>query len=644
MNFRKQGDQILYPFTRIQTPVLQEAKIISSINLLPIPRQRVYGPGAVALGGIHFLTIEAPNPQELLFSALRLQKGLREHSGINIELIAGGAAPLDISGITLRISPEKIDHPQGYTLSISVTGITIEGSTPNGVFYGVSTLLQIAGQVEDAIPCMEISDWPDFPARGVMLDVSRDKVPTLETLMELIDLLAGWKINQLQLYTENTFAYQNHPTAWKDASPITSQDILLLDQFCRERFVELVPNQNSFGHLTNWLRLPAYAHLAETHGEFSTPWGMERGPYSLCPIDPGSLQLVESWFDELLPNFSSRMVNVGCDETFDVGHGRSQEAARQVGAERLYLDFLLAIDRSLHARGRTMQFWGDMLVNHPEIIPEVPGDAIALEWGYEANHPFDQRGAVYQSAGVTFYVCPGTSSWNSLAGRTDNALANLLNAAENGLKHHAVGYLITDWGDRGHWQPLPVSYLGFAAGSAYSWSLQANRDLDIAAAISLHAFHDPSGSMGRLAFDLGNVYRAVGIEPENSSALFWILQLPLEAIRSQGEAYMHSFRGVLQAVDQAARLLGKARMEGRDASLVRDEYRLVVRLLRHACDRGRLAFEQDPQKAARLRGKLKTDLVRILPAYRRIWLRRNRPGGLSDSLGRMEKLMVDYED
>ena len=238
---------------------------------------------------------------------------------------------------------------------------------------------------------------------------------------------------------------------------------------------------------------------------------MEEGPFSLCPGDPGSLELVRTLFDELLPHFSSKQFNVGCDETFDLGQGRSKEECEERGTERVYLDYLLKVHEEVSKRGYTMQFWGDIIVQKPDLIAELPKDAIALEWGYEGDHPFDEHGRAFAASGIPFYVCPGTSSWTSLGGRTDNAIANLRNAAENGLKHGAAGYLNTDWGDLGHWQVLPISFIGFAGGAAFSWGLEANSALDLAGAVSLYAFRDPTGNMGRVAYDLGNVYQAPGV-------------------------------------------------------------------------------------------------------------------------------------
>ena len=262
---------------------------------------------------------------------------------------------------------------EAYRLVVTPASVRIEAADAAGAFYAKATLEQLvrACREQAKIPAMTIEDAPDFPERGVMLDVSRDKVPTMASLRGTIDLLAALKINRLQLYVEHTFAYREHPRVWRDASPLTGAEIERLDAYARERHIELVPNQNSFGHMERWLRLPEYAPLAEVaepEGEYM----------SLCPIDPRSTTLLEGLYDAYLPHFTSRSFNVGCDETIDLGKGRSAPEVAARGVGRVYLDFLLKIHALVSERGRRMQFWGDIVLEHPELIRELPRDVVAL--------------------------------------------------------------------------------------------------------------------------------------------------------------------------------------------------------------------------------------------------------------------------
>lgn len=615
------------------------------ITLLPAPRSIELQDEVYKLEtGKRIALLGAP-AQELLFSALRLRATLQE---IGIDWTLAATATGDAKGIGARllIDSARIKNIESYELTIAPRGIEIVANSPRGIFYGVCTLNQILQSPilhRQSLPCLHIIDYPDFRARGVMLDISRDKVPTMPTLYDLIDLLASWKINQLQLYTEHTFAYQNHREVWQNASPLTAQEILELDKFCRERFIELVPNQNSFGHMHRWLEHPRYRDLAETP-DGCVMWGEPRGPFSLNPLDPRSLALIEELYDELLPNFSSRQFNVGCDETLDLGQGRSKAECERRGAGRVYLDFLLKIYNAVKARGHTMQFWGDIIVQHPELIPELPRDAIALEWGYQADHPFDEDGAQFARAGIPFYVCPGTSTWNSIAGRTANALGNLCNAAENGLKHGAIGYLNTDWGDNGHWQYLPFSYIGFAYGAAVSWSLAANRNIDIARATSLFAFRDATGTLGQIAYDLGNADKSLGIDLHNSTVLFRILQWQLDRIPERISGITSdALKQTEHHIAQTVRALRRAKSVRADAKLITAEFESAAAILQHACERGQLALETNPRQTRALKRKLKLDSARIVKEYRTLWHARNRPGGFKDSVARFAKLREEYE-
>lgn len=542
------------------------------------------------------------------------------------------ATPSSGFSILITVDAKDVPHAEGYTLDIDEGGILLQGHNAAGLYHGVMTLVQIARQCVRALPEVHIQDWPDFANRGVMLDIARDKAPEMSTLYGLVDTLAEWKFNQLQLYTEHTFAYRGHHVVWEDASPMTAAQIRALDAYCKERFIELVPNQNSFGHMNRWLQHPQYANLAET------PDGSD-----LCPVDPGSIALLADMYSDMLPNFSSTQFNVGCDETWSLGKGRSKDAAEARGVGKVYLEFLLKIHDLLQKQGRTMQFWGDIIVQHPELIPELPKDVIAMEWGYEANHPFAAHGKKFAASGIPFYVVPGTSTWNSLVGRTDNALANLRNAAENGLANGAIGYVVTDWGDSGHWQFLPASYAGFAYGAAVSWACDINKDLDLPRALDVHAFKDRSGVMGRLAYDLGNAYRICGVEPGNSSVFYMLLLHQLEQTLPP-KLTVEGLNKTLDYIDKVTAGLPKADMAREDGAWIAREFALSASFMRFACRLGIARLEAGNVATSAIpaakRHELAAELEPLIPEFRQVWLLRNRSGGLKDSAGRFESLLA----
>jgi hexosaminidase len=617
--------------------------------LLPEPRNAEHKDSFFEAGQKQFIWIDAAGSPALLRTGKVVKEALAA-AGIELELTAYRGAKADSAAVTVRIDSAQVTQRNGYVLDIGKGQIRIVGADAAGAFYGAQTLRQICLQAQNRgkVKCIRIEDWPDFANRGVMLDISRDKVPTMETLYELVDLLAGWKINQLQLYTEHTFAYREHRKVWENASPMTAEEILLLDAYCRERHVELVPNQNSFGHMRRWLKHNEYRHLAEAPDGCNTIWGWMEASM-LSPMEPGSIELVKELFDELLPNFSSRQFNVGCDETVSLGEGKSKELVKERGKGRVYLDFLLKIHEQVAGRGRTMQFWGDIILNHPELIPELPGDIIALVWGYEAEHSFDEQCGRFKAAGVPFYVCPGTSTWNSVAGRIDNAKANLLNAAVNGAKHGATGYLVTNWGDYGHWQPLSVCLPMFAYGAGLNWCVETNENMDVARVTDVFVFGDEAGLMGTVVYDLGNVYQRLEVIVGNSSVLFRCLQNPGRNI-NEGYYAKLTVEKLIETrdyIDGQTAKLRQVKMGRPDAKLYLDEVANAARLLRFATELAIEWKQTDEGKVkainAERRLELADELKGIIAEHKRLWVIRNRVGGLVDSVAKMEKVLNELE-
>jgi len=608
--------------------------------LLPEPQQIDYLPGIHKLRPERFIFLDVASSDELLSIGRIVQESLAQ-AGPRWQLTAARGNESQRISATITVDPAQVPRPQGYRLTINENQIRIIAYDAAGAFYAAQTLKQICRQRTGAkeLACVEINDWPDFPNRGVLMDISRDKVPTMKTLYELVDLLSEWKINQLQLYTEHTFAYRNHRIVWEKASPITGEEIMALDAYCRDRFVELVPNQNSFAHMARWLKHKKHLHLAER----------EDRPFTLSPAVPGSIELLAELYDELLPHFSSKQFNVGCDETFDLGSGKSREICERLGKGRVYLDFLLKIHKQVQKHGKKMQFWGDIILHNPELIDELPEGIIAMVWGYEANHPFAEQCPKFAASGVPFYVCPGTSTWNTIAGRTENALDNLRNAAENGLAHGAIGYLNTNWGDNGHWQPLSACYLGYAYGAAMSWAMKTNKNYNLPEVLDLHVFRDKAGLMGQIVYDLGNAYKQPGVLLGNQSILFYILHNPESPIRTGPYANLtvDNLKKTRNYIDKVILPLRQTKMDRANAQQITDEVSNAAKLLRHACSLAIVWLETTDGKISNIpqnvRKELAGDLAEIINEHKRLWLLRNRQGGLADSAARMEKILELYQ-
>lgn len=613
--------------------------------LLPVPRQVEWGADSVRIPA-ELVVATLAWQQELLPAVRRFRMAVEAEVGVSVAVAVSTIGLAGQFHVQVVADEAAVAHEQGYRLSVEPTGVLIQARTAQGAAYGLATLKQILTGAGRTVSIVKIADWPDFGRRGVMLDISRGKVPQMESLYRYVDLLADLKINEFQLYTEHTFAFRNHREVWQNYSPMTSEEILTLDRYCRERFVELVPNQNSFGHMKEWLVHPRYEHLAEQTTGWNA-WGTRiEGPFSLCPIEPAVIPFLEELYDELLPNFTSNYFNVGCDETLDVGQGRSKEAVEKFGEHRVYLDQLLRIYELVKARGKTMQFWGDIIIKAPELIAELPKDIVAMEWGYEADHPFDRNCGHFAKAGIPFYVCPGTSTWNSLVGRTQNALENMKNAAVNGMKHGAIGFLNTMWGDRGHQDYQPVSYLPIAYGGAVSWAVEANQEVDVTPYLDQQVFKDRASKIGKLLYDLGNTYLEQGPQLFNGTAACYLLHLGSNSARFK-DFKPENLERLAEAVRTVAARLDETLLTCDDAALVIAEVQNAVRMILHACEMGKVGLKQQQegvQPTVEQVAALGRELDEIMARHRILWLERNRIGGLEEmSLVPLRKLRAGYE-
>ncbi|MDP1661139.1 MAG: family 20 glycosylhydrolase [Phycisphaerales bacterium] len=625
-----------------------------SLLLLPTPMkvERLRGFVQVAAGGFITYTGVPEWVAGPVFASVGL-KGVRVDSGGAVVKVIVDA-PLDL--------PTPGVREQRYAMVVgggeeAASGhhaerggnqgplVRIASPSITGARLGLWTLAQLIRRFGESVPAVMIEDQPAFRTRGAMLDVSRCRVPTMPELLRQVDLLASWKVNHLQLYTEHTFAYKGHQAVWDGWSPMTAEQVRELDQHCRARGIELAANQNCFGHLTRWLDLPAYAHLAETHGDWMFDVWPRKGPWSLCPTDPASVAFVGGLLEELLPNFSCPLVNIGCDEVYDIAYGRSAaEVARrgEGGRASVFVEFVNSVCAQVGALGKRPMFWADMLTSQPEAAAGIDPGGLALVWGYEPDHDFATPAAKMAGVGREVWVCPGTSSWLSFFGRTAERRGNIAGAVAQGAASGASGVLTTDWGDKGHRQQRAIGLLGLAHGAAASWNPRDGEGFDARSA-SLHALGDPSLEAGPWIEKMGDVdalLRActLGLSRagmtgrlRNAGALAVDMDVPIDERREAGS---------LELWRSAAEALGGVRVPSRVVGELRDE-------LEHALDGARLAAARAVARRypGGLSGEARAILAEqcrgVMAEHARLWHTWCRPGGLTQSMQWYERVAAE---
>ncbi|MBN2182282.1 MAG: family 20 glycosylhydrolase [Sedimentisphaerales bacterium] len=535
----------------------------------------------------------------------------------------------------LKIHRDKrINNREAYRLIIDQTGISIYTSSNAGAYYALQTLGELLKIYGSVLPLCRIEDSPDFQRRGVYYDCSRGKVPRLATLKELVKRLAGWKINELQLYIENVFTFKQHPEIGKGYSPFTPEEILSLQDYCRMHHIRLVGSLASFGHLEKILALPQYRHLGELCGfrDF-------QGGTTLCPLDPGSSKLITELYNEFLPLFDADDFNVCCDETWELGKGRSKSRAERIGTGRIYLNFLLKIYRMCEYHGKRMNIWADILLKYPELLSELPKDIVLLNWEYEQDGANIAKTRQIAESGLAFMVCPGTSSWLTHGSRMPNSMANVTNFAEQGRKFHAEGLLNTDWGDNGHRNFLGVSLHGFAHAAAHAWNGRDVDDKKFTDNFCFHVFGQKDNLMAKSLKMLGSNYLRCGCTARNRSLLHEALVEPINKPNKQSPSPidMMTEKGLSKIASQppSRKLWPKIdKSLEKFESLALEELELAERM---DCIAARRALAVKALRAGEKVNsseleRLSHQMSKIIKDFKRLWLERNKISRLKDNL------------
>ena len=535
----------------------------------------------------------------------------------------------------IRLVPTSLSGKEEYLLRVDGNGVEIGFSCDESLFRAATSLRQMILRTGGCLPYMRIHDRPDLPRRGYMLDISRGRKPRVSTIKEMIDFLAALKYNEFQLYMEgDCFKYAAYPAETADFDCLTPEDVRELDRYCRERFIDLVPNQNSFGHMYTWLKKPAFHHL----GLFGSE---DEVPSTLNPLLPESFEFVKNLYASLLPCFSSEYVNIGLDEAYGLGRYQIEEYCREKGKDIVFMEWLNKLNSHIRdTYGKKVMFWADMIYNYPESYHLVPKDAVALEGGYEliqsqrmAAHCID-----YQKAGIRYYVCPSVNTHASLSGRMDVTTFNIRTCAEIALEYGAEGLLLTDWGDGGHAQSWIWSMNPIALCGQYAWNSGAPQDGETFKADFIRdaeSFVDDFAFGGvrlsRLLYRMANYYL---LEPERIHCSTWCAREMMLPVSQTKYAYLFDLKDCGDdfyfdnVTEYVRRVMTDTEKLDFDETYKR-EIRLTAELIELGS--GICKVKLHPEASASEAQELANRLIRLLPEYRDLWNLRNYEKGIERS-------------
>ncbi len=331
--------------------------------------------------------------------------------------------------------------PQAYRLTVTPSGVQIWSSDQDGAFYAVMTLAQLP--VRDGtrwrLPCLQIMDQPALRWRILSDDVSRGPLPTMHYFKERIRTIAAFKMNGYSPYMEHVFASPTDPLpAWPDG--ITPAQLRELDAYAKRFHVTLIPDQQTFAHMHNTLRLEQYASAAEfPHGFLLDPGNTLAADY-LKRIIGQELEAVPH------PPF----FHVGSDETATLGEGTSAAYVNANGGRTaVYAQHINDMNALIAPSGARVMLWDDGIEADPSIMKLLPRSAVIVNWHYDALKTFMPFIHTIAGGGFEQMVAPGANNWSRIFPSFGNALPNAQQFIADGKSARVLGLFDTVWNDDG---------------------------------------------------------------------------------------------------------------------------------------------------------------------------------------------------
>ena len=365
-----------------------------TLALIPVPQEMKVNSDSFTLTRNAAITLDQSN-QALV--------GIAEYLNEKISPATGFELPVEKHGkIEFKLVEDASLGDEGYQLKVKHSDILITANKPAGIFYGVQTLLQMfpaeikskTVQPEDkkwTIPCAEITDKPQFPWRGLMLDVSRHWF-TKEEVLKYIDELAEYKMNVFHWHLTDDQGWRleikslpklTEVGAWRAPRVgqwwqrerqqpgeettyggfYTQEDVKEVLAYAAKRYVRVIPEIDVPGHSV--AALVAYPELACMKAPDAVNVGNKfygEDENTLCIGKDYTFEFMDKVLTEVAALFPDEYVHIGGDECFKCPRCQARMKAENLkDEEELQSYFIHRMGDLLKSKGKKLVGWDEIL-------------------------------------------------------------------------------------------------------------------------------------------------------------------------------------------------------------------------------------------------------------------------------------------
>ncbi|MDB5118337.1 MAG: beta-N-acetylhexosaminidase [Mucilaginibacter sp.] len=211
-----------------------------------------------------------------------------------------------------------------------------------------------------------------FPVRGFHLDL-RNQVMTMDALKKFALKLKESGMNTLVMEWEGTYPYEKHPLI-PNRYAYTKAEVVSFIKYCNGLGIDVIPLQQSFGHVEYILRNERYKDIREDQKDFS----------QVCPLETkGDSTLFSDLYKELGTTHTSKYIHIGGDETYLLGHDeKCRLKAEKEGKSKLYIDYIRMLCNIVIKLGKRPVLWADIALKYPDAIKTLPKGTVFVDWNY----------------------------------------------------------------------------------------------------------------------------------------------------------------------------------------------------------------------------------------------------------------------